>query len=75
MTVYDRLWPLLKKKIDYSITIMTTPIQGMFLDDEKDVESAMKVEVRPVVLFSILDHFMRRKKDQKRVIGSFLFSS
>jgi len=54
---------------------MTTPIQGMFLDDEKDVESTMKVEVRPVVLFSILDHFMRRKKDQKRVIGSFLFSS
>ena len=42
---------------------------GAYLDNEK--ESKMKVIVRPMVLFSILDHFMRRKKDQKRVIGTF----
>ena len=42
---------------------------GVYLDNEK--ESKLKLIVRPVVLFSILDHFMRRKKDQKRVIGTF----
>ena len=31
--------------------------------------TALEVKVQPVVLFSILDHFMRRDEGQTRVIG------
>lgn len=33
--------------------------------------TALEVKVQPVVLFSILDHFMRRDEGQTRVIGAF----
>lgn len=36
--------------------------------------SGLEVRLRPVVLFSILDHFLRRNKDQSRVIGTLLGS-
>ena len=50
--------------------IMSISNTGLYLDDEKDISLNMRVIVRPMVLFSILDHFMRRQKDQKRVIGT-----
>ena len=32
-------------------------------------DSAWKVKLHPVVLFSVLDHYIRRNEGQKRVIG------
>tara|TARA_R110002050_G_scaffold59506_2_gene132936 strand:+ start:612 stop:917 length:306 start_codon:yes stop_codon:yes gene_type:complete len=34
--------------------------------------SPVHVNVHPVVLFSVLDHYIRRKEDQHRVIGTLL---
>mmetsp|Transcript_14034 Transcript_14034/g.39885 ORF Transcript_14034/g.39885 Transcript_14034/m.39885 type:complete len:284 (+) Transcript_14034:90-941(+) len=38
----------------------------------KGVPNAMEVVVHPLVLFNVLDHFIRRKENQARVIGSLL---
>ncbi|KNC78751.1 hypothetical protein SARC_08832 [Sphaeroforma arctica JP610] len=46
-----------------------TPTQPLFLADTKLNQS---VKIRPVVLFSIVDHFMRRDAGQGRVIGTLL---
>jgi len=39
-----------------------------------DTDASKLVKVHPVVLFSILDHFMRRNEGQVRVIGTLLGS-
>jgi len=48
-----------------------TPASGkdmLFLESENNV-----VNIHPVVMFSILDHYIRRVEGQKRVIGTRCF--
>ena len=40
----------------------------MFLQSSKD----LTVRVHPLVLFSVLEHYIRRNEGQKRVIGTLL---
>eukprot|EP01111_Echinosteliopsis_oligospora_P012536 TRINITY_DN429_c0_g1_i1.p1 TRINITY_DN429_c0_g1~~TRINITY_DN429_c0_g1_i1.p1 ORF type:complete len:283 (-),score=88.43 TRINITY_DN429_c0_g1_i1:52-900(-) len=42
------------------------------MDEAVVVGAQMSVKVHPVVVLSILDHFMRRKENQDRVIGTLL---
>ena len=37
-----------------------------------DRRTPTSVTIHPVALFSILDHYLRRKDDQERVIGTLL---
>jgi len=46
-------------------------METLFLRSESD-SGSVKVNLHPVVVFSILDHFIRRNEGQDRVIGTLL---
>ena len=43
-------------------------MSGIFLQSSRDVT----VKVHPLVLFSVLEHYVRRNEGQKRVIGTLM---
>ena len=44
----------------------------MFSSSHLHVPGGVEVEVHPVVLFSVVDHYSRREEGQGRVIGTLL---
>lgn len=46
--------------------------KALSLDIENSTDPFKHVEIQPVVIFSILDHFIRRQKESDRVIGTLL---
>jgi len=50
---------------------MSRPLPSLHLDLPEDDHYKL-VEIHPVVLFSILDHYIRREEGQERVIGTLL---
>ena len=54
------------------IEIVLAAVAGLMSDALFLRDDVRRVDVNPVVLFSVLDHYMRRVEGQKRVIGTLI---